>query len=593
MKGAWIRSSGAGSGDAPGSATPRDSASATGSGSAVGSAAPAHSAGAPGSTGSAGPAVSAGPSEPGAGGLAGMRPASGWPVGWLVVIIPALAELIVGGYRIGVPSLWRDEAATISGSQRSLSAIVTMVGHQDAVHAPYYVLMHPVIAVGGTSATVLRLPSLIAMTLAAGLTGALGRRLTQASGLPGPAIVGLLAGLGLAAVPLTTRYAQEARPYALTTLFAVAASYAFLRALESPRWRWWVTYAASLLLAGLFNLFAVLLVVAHGVSLIWLARVNAAVSDRDGQPTEVSAALVRRWLASCAAAAVLLSPVIVLSAGQSTQLNWVRRPSFGTLAALVRDFSGATALIPVIAVIALLGCAAGLGPGGGQKRPALTAMALPWLVVPPVLLIVVSFIHPYYVERYVLYCLPALAILVAAGLVWLVTLTRRALAGRGLRPRLADLLAAAPSAVLALLIVGVLIGPQREIRQVNARADDLKAVAAVVAGYERPGDGVLYLPRDADAVGEAYPAAFRHVRDIGLGSSALASGTLRGIAAPPRVVASRLAQLRRLWTVQWVHPLSKSSAAPSQLTRILSGLHLIRQWRIQSVVLRLYAASSH
>jgi mannosyltransferase len=521
-----------------------------------------------------------------------MRPASGWPVGWLVVIIPALAELIVGGYRIGVPSLWRDEAATISGSQRSLSAIVTMVGHQDAVHAPYYVLMHPVIAVGGTSATVLRLPSLIAMTLAAGLTGALGRRLTLASVLPGPAIVGLLAGLGLAAVPLTTRYAQEARPYALTTLFAVAASYAFLRALESPRWRWWVTYAASLLLAGLFNLFAVLLVIAHGVSLIWLARVNAVVSDRDGQPTAVSAAMVRRWLASCAATVVLLSPVIVLSAGQSTQLNWVRRPGFGTLAALVRDLSGATALIPVIAVIALLGCAAGLGPGGGQKRPTLTAMALPWLVVPPVLLIVVSFIHPYYVERYVLYCLPALAILVAAGLVWLVTLTRRALAGRGLRPRLADLLAAAPSAVLALLIVGVLIGPQREIRQVNARPDDLKAVAAVVAGHERPGDGVLYLPRDADAVGEAYPAAFRHLRDIGLGSSALASGTLRGIAAPPRVVASRLAHLRRLWTVQWVHPLSKSSAASSQLTRILSGLHLIRQWRIQSVVLRLYAASS-
>jgi hypothetical protein len=50
--------------------------------------------------------------------------------------------------------------------------------------------------------------------------------------------------------------------------------------------------------------------------------------------------------------------------------------------------------------------------------------------------------------------------------------------------------------------------------------------------------------------------------------------------------------LRRLWTVQWVHPLSTSSAAPSQLTRILSGLHLIRSWRIQSVVLRLYAASS-
>jgi mannosyltransferase len=603
MKGAWIRSSRAGSPDASGSATPPDSAthpgsaSPTGARSVAGSAARAHSPGAPGSTGSSGSAVSAGPAQPGAGSVAGMRSSSGWPAGWLVVIIPALAELIVGGYRIGVPSLWRDEAATISGSQRSLSAILTMVAHQDAVHAPYYLLMHPVIAVAGTSATALRLPSLIAMTLATGLTGALGRRLAQAASLQGPSVVGLLAGLALAAVPLTTRYAQEARPYALTTLFAIAASYSFLRALQSPRWPWWVTYAASLLLAGMFNLFAVLLVIAHGVSLIWLARMNAAISDDDGQPTTirpavVSAGVVRRWLISCAAAVVLLSPVIVLSAGQSSQLNWVTRPGFGTLAALVRDFSGATALIPVIAVIALVGSAAGLGPGGGRKRPALTAIALPWLVVPPVLLIVVSLIHPYYVERYVLYCLPALAILVAAGLVWLVTLTRRALAGRGLQPRLADLFAAAPSAVLALLIVGILIGPQRDIRQVNARPDDLKAVAAVIAGRERPGDAVLYLPRDADAVEQAYPASFHHLRDVGLGESPLASATLRGIGAPPRVVASRLGHVRRLWTVQWAHPLSKSSVAPSQLTRILSGLHLIRQWRIQSVVLRLYAAPS-
>jgi mannosyltransferase len=507
------------------------------------------------------------------------------------VIIPGLAELIVGGYKMGAPSLWRDEAATISGSQRGVSAIFAMMGHQDAVHAPYYVLMHPVIAIGGTSATVLRLPSLVAMVLAAGLTGALGRRLADASRMPGPSVVGLLAGLAFVAVPLTTRYAQEARPYALTTLFAVAASYAFVRALESPRWRWWAAYTAALLLAGLFNLFAMLLVVAHGVSLIWLARVNPAVSGQEGRRAGVTTAVGWRWLAASAVAVVLLGPVIVLSAGQSSQLNWVKRPSAGTLAALVRDFAGATALIPVISLLALVGCAAGLG-AAGARRPDLTAIALPWLVAPPVLLIAVSFVHPYYVERYVLFCLPALAMLVAAGLVWLVRLTRRALAGRGLRPRLADLLAAAPSAVLVVITVAVLIGPQREITQVSSRPDDLKAVAAVVARHERPGDAVLYLPRDADAVGQAYPAPFRHLRDIGLGKSPLASGTLRGTAAPPQIVATRLGHVRRLWTVQWAHPLSRSTAAPSRLTRLLSGLHLIGRWRVQSVVLRLYATSS-
>jgi mannosyltransferase len=302
--------------------------------------------------------------------------------------------------------------------------------------------------------------------------------------------------------------------------------------------------------------------------------------------------VVWRWLAACVAAVVLLSPVIALSAGQSSQLNWVRRPGLGTLATLARDFAGSTVLIPVVALVALLGCVAGLGTAVGAKRPALTAIALPWLVVPPVLLIAVSVIHPYYVERYVLFCLPALAVLLAAGLVWLVRLTRRALAGRGLRPSLADVLAAVPSAALALIMVAVLVGPQREIRQVGARPDNLRAVAAVVAGHERPGDAVLYLPRDTDLVGVAYPAAFRHLRDVGLGRSALSSGTLRGIAARPQVVASRLGHVRRLWTVQWANPLSRSTAAPPQLTRLLSGLHLIGRWQIQSMVLRLYAASS-
>ena len=86
-----------------------------------------------------------------------------------------------------------DEAATISGSRRPVAAILAMIGHEDAVHGPYYLVMHPVIAVGGSSATTLRLPSLIAMCLAVGLTAALGRRLALASGLPGAAVIGLRA----------------------------------------------------------------------------------------------------------------------------------------------------------------------------------------------------------------------------------------------------------------------------------------------------------------------------------------------------------------------------------------------------------------
>jgi mannosyltransferase len=523
-------------------------------------------------------AVSAGPAQPGSGEAGAPGVGSGPARDWLVALIPALAELVVGGYRIGGASLWRDEAATISGSQRPLTSILAMLPNQDAVHAPYYVLMHAVIAAGGISATTLRLPSLLAMSLAVGLLAALGRRLAQMSGLPGARAVGVLAGLTLIAVPLTTRYAQEARPYALTTLFAVLATYALVRAVSSSQWRWWACYAAALTLAGLFSLFTLLIVAAHAASLWW------ATSQAGGV---ITLRIVRRWLAACLAAAILLVPITYLSAGQSAQLNWVRRPDLSTAATLLRDFAGATPLIPVIAALALLGC---VEANGIRHRGAITlaSIALPWLLLPPVLLIAVSFAHPVYVERYVLFCLPPLALLTSAGLVWLATLTRRALAGRHLGRRLADLLAVIPSAVLALVIAGAVIGQQREIRQVTGRADDLRAVASVVARNERPGDAILYLPRDAELVGVAYPVPFLRLRDIGQAESPVASATLRGLPASSRVVAARLATVWRVWVVQWAHPLSRSSAAPARLTRLLDGLNLIGRWQVKSVVLRLF-----
>ena len=87
-------------------------------------------------------------------------------------------------------------------------------------------------------------------------------------------------------MPLTTRYAQEARPYALTTLFAVAATYLLVRAATDGRWPWWTAYAAAVAVTGLFNLFALLLVVAHGLSL--LAAETRSAFGRTGLSRPVS-----------------------------------------------------------------------------------------------------------------------------------------------------------------------------------------------------------------------------------------------------------------------------------------------------------------
>ena len=539
--------------------------------------------------------------------------------GWLIAAVPAVAELAVGGYRIGAPSLWRDEAATISGSQRPVGAIFSLVRNQDAVHGLYYLLMHPLIAAFGTSETALRLPSLIAMCLGVGLTAVLGRRLAAAAEMPRPDLVGLLGGLLLVAVPLTTRYAQEARPYALTTLFAVLATYLLLHAAERDRWPWWTGYAAALALACLFNMFAVLLAAAHGVSLLaarggsrrphaerpssaglagdvggpvdaagdvgWTVGHGAATDTR---PT-VAGRVLWHWLVAGVAAAVVVAPVAFLSAAQSAQLNWITAPTASTVASLLRDFAGTTLLVPLVGLVALVGCAAGLGIRRGSGL-TLAAVCLPWLVLPPVLLLAVSFAHPLFVERYVVFCLPALALLTSAGLVWLGALAGKAARDRGLTGPQIKLASVAPPAVLAVAMAAALIGPQADIRQATARPDDLRAVAAVVAAHEKPGDAVIYLPWDAELVGVAYPAPFRSLRDVGHGESPLTSATIRGLSAAPSIVAARLGGVTRLWTVQWARPLPGESAASESplVQRVIAAMHLVRRWRVQSVLLTLY-----
>jgi mannosyltransferase len=538
--------------------------------------------------------------------------------GWLVVAIPVAAELAVGGYRLGGASLWRDEAYTLAASQRPIGRIFGLLLHVDAVHGPYYLGMHLVIALLGSSAAALRLPSLLATSLAAGVTAALGRRLAGMSALPAPAATGLLAGLLYVAAPQTTWYAQDARPYGLVSLFAVAASMLLVVAVGDGRRRWWAAYAAAIALTGVASLFALLLLAAHAVTLL-LARGRALPG---GGPR------LRPWLAASAAAVAAASPLIVLGCLQDGTLGWVSRPGLGTLGSLFTEFAGSRTLLALGVVLAGCGVAlrlttcdpaagdpaaggpaadspaadgrdedspAGSAPAVGRPRedagprPAVTVVtvALPWLVLPPLILLAVSVVKPVYVERYVVFCQPALALLCAAGLAWLARRIARSPAGR----RIPALAWAAPLVILAVA-AALLIGPQRVARLTSARPDNLRGVSAVVAAHERPGDAVFYLPSEVRVVSMAYPAPFRGLRDLALKASPVASGTLTGTQVWAPVLSRRFTGIRRVWLLQWADQLSVRPATKigREEVALLGGMRLVRRWTVQSVVLSLYVA---
>ncbi len=373
-----------------------------------------------------------------------------------------------------------------------------------------------------------------------------------------------------------TSYAQDARPYGIVTMLATVASYLLVRSLADGRWRWWAGYGAALACTGLFNVFSLLLIAAHGISLLILRAGPPA-----GRPPGRQLA---RWAVAAGAATAAVTPLLLAGYRQRAQIGWLTRPGWGTVGALASGFAGSRAALLPVTLLALAGAAAGLVPRpAGASRPACSRC--PGWPRPPRSCWRYPRAHPLFTGRYVEFSAPALALLCATGLSWLAWLAAR-VTRRGLPPPLAWL----PPAMIVVLLGVLLAGPQLAVRQPGSRVDNLRRAAAVLAAHELPGDAVLYLPSSRRIVSMSYPGPFRRLRDIALARSPAASATLAGTEVSPAVLRHRFAGVRRVWvvTIRGVKrppPDSRTDQVKITLTR---QLRLAGRWHAGAVVLRLY-----
>ena len=118
-----------------------------------------------------------------------------------------------------------------------------------------------------------------------------------------------------------------------------------------------------------------------------------------------------------------------------------------------------------------------------------SSVALPWVVLPPAILLAASLVHPVYDGRYVEYCLPALAVLVAWGLTWLARLVAAAVPSLS-RAGLAWLGWLPPAAILILLVIA-LIPADAKVSLPSSRPDNLAGDSQIVAANAKPGDIVF------------------------------------------------------------------------------------------------------
>jgi mannosyltransferase len=509
-------------------------------------------------------------------------------VAWLVALVPGVLGLITGGYHVGRPPVWGDEGVTKAMAARSVSQLLATMPHDDIVHGAYYLVVHTVETVAGSSApTVLRAPSVVAMAVAAAFTALIARRLATIAGSLYPAATGLAAGVLFALLPAVIRYAQEARSYAIVTMLAAITTYLLLKAIEDGG-RWWIGYGAAAALTGLFNIFGLLILIAQGVTLL------IAAPGLPGVVRRRQAGVLARWVLAGIVAVTVLIPIVAFAYAQRNAISWMTGHVIIRSAAvnLARTWAGPEKLFWPVFGLAAFGVAAD-AVTWRRGRPSVTpgSVALPWLVLPPALLLVASQVHPVYDGRYVEYCLPALAILVAWGLTWLARLVAAAIPSLS-RAGLAWL-GWLPAAAILVLLVIALIPADAKVSLPSSRPDNLAGDSQIVAANAKPGDIVFFIPMSYRPIEVEYPAQWRGVRDIALAQSPVASDTLYGTDVSPAELLKRFTHVTRVWV--YTQPAyaaymdsARATAVDKEEMSLVARIKLVRQWVDGDKMLMLY-----
>ncbi|HOJ19976.1 MAG TPA: glycosyltransferase family 39 protein [Armatimonadota bacterium] len=321
----------------------------------------------------------------------------------LIVVAAALRF-----WRIGVESLWLDEAASWSFARLPVAELLTR--NADPGNPPlYYLALGQWLALFGDSEIALRSFSAVAGVLSVPVIYLLGRELFGRR-------AGALAALLLAFSPIHLFYSQEARQYTPAMFLGLVSAWLFMRAVKTDRWAHWLGAAFFAALAFYIHYSAMLIPAFQGAYALVAAR---------------------RWRAVGAAAlfGLLCLPGVVLYLAPTFLLRdgyqfWQGHVTPGALARMGNKLFGkpTSASDPpeIQAACALLLGIAAVYPlwlaGRSAKRedtdggrPLL--FSLLYLLVPMVLFIGLALMKPVWQERYLLVALPGYLLVLA----WVLT----------------------------------------------------------------------------------------------------------------------------------------------------------------------------
>ncbi|WP_196279156.1 glycosyltransferase family 39 protein [Catellatospora vulcania] len=445
--------------------------------------------------------------------------ATGRALGALAWLLPLTVMAVVGTVRASWPGLWGDELATWGMATASWQDLWQTVQHAEASIAPYYAFMHGWTALAGTSEFALRLPSIVAMAGAAGLIGAIGARLASPR-------FGLVAGLLFVAVPAASRYAQEARPYAIALFFATLCTYLLLGLMDRPRWWRYAAYALAVMATGAGHLVALLILAAHG--LIILAQRRRVFLP---------------WLLAAIVGVLPVVPVVLLGRGQQEQISWIPLASWDRLGQLPQGLAGGALVGGILLGLAVLALS--------MRNPGLVYAAC--AVVPTVLLFAAGQFMHLWLPRYLLFTVPAWVLLAA------VTSARDRVV-RGV--------------LVVVTVAAVGMSAQVGMRTESGHGQNPRSVAAYLESHADLSDGIVFGSnvggdqRVARDVVARYLAVPHRPADVFLAEPARTGGHLAATECPQ--LDTCLDDLERLWVLRLGtrdDPLAEIGAAKETLLR--------------------------
>jgi mannosyltransferase len=388
-----------------------------------------------------------------------------------------LALLVVAGavlrlFHLDSKPFWFDEGVSVAIARMDWYNLARLLWKREANMALYYLLLRGWLHLGNSEAFVRSL-SVIAALATIPVVYWLGRQLMDRR-------AGLIAATLLTFNAYHIRYSQEARSYTLyvfLTALSVAFFFASLREPSAGNRRGHVLSSA---LAFYAHFYAGLIIV---LEWLWL---------RLREPQSVPPAMRK----SFGRIAILILPGILFAATTGMgPLSWLPRPGMKEILDFYQHLAGnggalllilyvaaiAAALYPVLSPIDEKGATspAGLGPGikiaTSLRRPDRWPFVclLTWLLL-PIVVAIASIIHPVFLARYFILCLPPLLLLASAGI---------------RRVRSSWLTAVVLAVFVALSIRGTMAYYKADF---DLTRDDYRAASNYVLEHARPGDVVLF-----------------------------------------------------------------------------------------------------